>query len=273
MTDAMQVKEALADKIEASQPITMIGAAELSDIRLQPKDWQLIVAALRAPSPAALDPVTVEACAKVADVFENDQDKEATRLFGKQGEWEVRAARDIASRIAEENRALHSHPAPTGKTKIVNEILAADKAPPEASFDNVGDMLAHLNAPEPVAEREVLLALADEIEQSDGISLMLTNCTIQIGIRRTAIVVAALRAAPASNPQEAGLANALRQWKCPGCDGSGKYQQNARGRARTEAQGKTPDQKFEPDPVTCRVCNGDGLNPVASAALAARSAE
>jgi hypothetical protein len=36
-------------------------------------------------------------------------------------------------------------------------------------------------------------ALAEEIEQSDGIALMLTGGAVQLGIRRTAIVVAALR--------------------------------------------------------------------------------
>jgi hypothetical protein len=35
--------------------------------------------------------------------------------------------------------------------------------------------------------------LADEIEQSDGIALMLTGGSVQLGIRRTAVVIAALR--------------------------------------------------------------------------------
>jgi hypothetical protein len=63
------------------------------------------------------------------------------------------------------------------------------------------------------------------------------------------------------------LREALNHWKCAGCGGSGKYQQDAKGRARAEARGKIPDPKFQPDPVTCKVCNGDGLNPIASAAL------
>lgn len=40
---------------------------------------------------------------------------------------------------------------------------------------------------------EELNALADEIEQSDGIALMLTGGAVQLGIRRTAVVIAALR--------------------------------------------------------------------------------
>lgn len=35
--------------------------------------------------------------------------------------------------------------------------------------------------------------IADEIEQSDGIALMLTDGAVQLGIRRTAVVIAALR--------------------------------------------------------------------------------
>jgi len=61
---------------------------------------------------------------------------------------------------------------------------------------------------------------------------------------------------------------ALREWKCPGCGGKGTYQQNAVGRARDEARGRTPDPAFNPDPVICKVCNGDGLHPIASGAIA-----
>lgn len=61
---------------------------------------------------------------------------------------------------------------------------------------------------------------------------------------------------------------ALLQWKCGSCGGSGVYQQNASGRARSEAQGREINPRYEPEPVTCKVCNGDGLNPIASVALA-----
>lgn len=46
---------------------------------------------------------------------------------------------------------------------------------------------------EAIAEPSVLNALADEVEQSDGLSFLLTGCTRQLGIRRSALVVAALR--------------------------------------------------------------------------------
>lgn len=53
-----------------------------------------------------------------------------------------------------------------------------------------------------MTEKQELLDLADEIEQSDGIVLMLTGYTRQIGIRRTASVIAALRAAaPSHHPR------------------------------------------------------------------------
>jgi hypothetical protein len=64
------------------------------------------------------------------------------------------------------------------------------------------------------------------------------------------------------------LALALMCWKCPGCGGSGNYQQDAKGRARKEAQGKTPDPRDQPDAVTCKVCNGNGYHPTAAAVLA-----
>ncbi len=38
---------ALAERIEASQPILMIGATECPDVLLIPKEWQAIVAGLR----------------------------------------------------------------------------------------------------------------------------------------------------------------------------------------------------------------------------------
>lgn len=63
---------------------------------------------------------------------------------------------------------------------------------------------------------------------------------------------------------------ALMQWKCAGCGGSGKYQQDAKGRARAEARGRKPDPKYQPEAVTCKVCKGDGLNPIASAALSSK---
>lgn len=78
------------------------------------------------------------------------------------------------------------------------------------------------------------------------------------------IVVAAL-SAPVT-PTDV-MRDALKQWKCPGCGGRGTYQQDAAGRARASARGAAIDPKYQPDPVTCKVCKGDGLNPIASAAL------
>lgn len=56
--------------------------------------------------------------------------------------------------------------------------------------------------------------IADEIEQSDGIALMLTGCSKQLGIRRTAMVVAALRAQPASPLRVTGAINQVEEAAC-----------------------------------------------------------
>jgi len=61
---------------------------------------------------------------------------------------------------------------------------------------------------------------------------------------------------------------ALREWKCPGCGGSGKYEQDKAGRARNAKRGRMNDPRYQPEPVTCKVCGGDGLHPIACAALA-----
>lgn len=61
--------------------------------------------------------------------------------------------------------------------------------------------------------------------------------------------------------------DALLQWKCPACGGKGTYQQNAIGRARAVARGRVPDPAFNPDPVTCKVCDGSGRHPIAHAVL------
>lgn len=65
------------------------------------------------------------------------------------------------------------------------------------------------------------------------------------------------------------LLTALRQWKCPGCGGTGRYEQNIAGRRRAEAHGRAPDPAFSPGPVICKVCGGDGLHPIASEAITA----
>lgn len=65
------------------------------------------------------------------------------------------------------------------------------------------------------------------------------------------------------------MLDALREWKCPGCGGTGIYQQNASGRARAIERGRPTDPQFHPDPVTCKVCNGSKLHPTASAAITA----
>jgi len=82
MTDAMQVKEALADRLQKFGVETLLSRDEI----------KLIVASLRAPSPAALDPVTVETCAKALEAHE----------YGGSGPAGI-------------IRALLSQPAPTGK--------------------------------------------------------------------------------------------------------------------------------------------------------------
>jgi hypothetical protein len=69
------------------------------------------------------------------------------------------------------------------------------------------------------------------------------------------------------------LLAALRQWKCPACGGKGIYQQDARGRKIREAEGKPIDPKYQPDPVVCKVCKGDGLHPIASEAIATAEKE
>ena len=64
---------------------------------------------------------------------------------------------------------------------------------------------------------------------------------------------------------------ALRQWKCAACGGSGQYHQNRRDTKRKLAYPEDGrprlDAHFNPDPVVCKVCGGHGLNPVAKAAL------
>lgn len=65
------------------------------------------------------------------------------------------------------------------------------------------------------------------------------------------------------------LRTALLQWKCGACGGSGKYHHNRSVSERKREQGQTLDAHFNPEPVICKVCGGDGLNPVASAALKA----
>lgn len=89
-----------------------------------------------------------------------------------------------------------------------------------------------------------------------------------IGLQLDGDRVVAVTPAPAATPPPS-MWEALEQWKCPACGGGGKYQQDARGRAKVEARGDIPDPKFQPDPVTCKVCKGDGLHPIASAALSA----
>lgn len=60
---------------------------------------------------------------------------------------------------------------------------------------------------------EELSALADEIEQSDGIALMLTGGSVQLGIRRTAVVIAALRDRRKYSLLESQFANCHKEIK------------------------------------------------------------
>lgn len=88
-------------------------------------------------------------------------------------------------------------------------------------------------------------------------------------VGRTVIALPiAERIITAVNTRDA-LITALRSWFCPGCGGKGTYQQDAKGRVRKAEQGKPHDPRYQPDAVTCRVCNGNRLHPTASAALAA----
>lgn len=84
--------------------------------------------------------------------------------------------------------------------------------------------------------------------------------------RRTKDVVAANAQMFATAPL---MLDALREWKCPGCGGSGTYHHNAAGRARAIERGRPIDPKFQPDPVTCKVCDGNKLHPIATAAIKA----
>jgi hypothetical protein len=54
------------------------------------------------------------------------------------------------------------------------------------------------------------------------------------------------------------LTAALREWKCPACGGSGKYQQRGFVPGTTE---------FAEPIVNCRKCNGSGQHPIATVAL------
>jgi hypothetical protein len=62
---------------------------------------------------------------------------------------------------------------------------------------------------------------------------------------------------------------ALEQWPCPGCGGRGIYHQNKSGELRDAERGRKSDPKFSPGPQTCKVCDGNGFHPTASAGLAA----
>lgn len=82
-----------------------------------PRSWQREAARMLAStSPAALDPVTVEACAKVADTIdENDESYTAAgNALRKQ------CARKVAARI----RALIGQPAPTGTPEVTTNARA-----------------------------------------------------------------------------------------------------------------------------------------------------
>jgi hypothetical protein len=79
----------LADRIEKSQPIMLIGGAECPDVGLHPADWQLIVAALRAPPASGADSGVREAlkhilempasCVTDEEVIENIKRREVAK--------------------------------------------------------------------------------------------------------------------------------------------------------------------------------------------------
>lgn len=79
------------------------------------------------------------------------------------------------------------------------------------------DLVGTLDAAQtsPVTASAELQDIADDIEQSDGIALMLTGTSKQLGIRRTAMVIAALRAAGhAPTPRITGATDIVDEAAC-----------------------------------------------------------
>lgn len=70
-----------------------------------------------------------------------------------------------------------------------------------------------------------------------------------------ALIVAARNALPALLDENDRLREALTNWKCPSCGGTGEYHQRGR------------NQPSEGRIITCKLCNGDGLHRQARAAL------
>lgn len=66
--------------------------------------------------------------------------------------------------------------------------------------------------------------------------------------------------------QVTDLLAALREWKCPGCGGSGKYQQ--RSRQMADPKRRPSVAMFEPETI-CVKCGGHGLDVRAAKALEA----
>lgn len=141
-----------------------------------------------------------------------------------------------------------------------------DRTPPQETPDTLREALTHLldmidaqkRDETPSPKRESADDFSSRTERDEVFWEAVANA-------RAALVTPASQE---SSSNDAVLRAALAQWKCPGCGGSGKYQQDAKGRARAEERGKATDPKYQPDPVTCKVCQGGGLHPIASAALA-----
>jgi len=188
MTEAMQMKEAL---IQNAALFLALGAKYAPDEPLQTKTPQTgealetrglatvmlqIAAQLRAlPSPAALDPRTVEACAKVADdfaayeqtVIDRAHADEALSDSGREYVLSAAGSRQIAAeQIGHDIRALLAQPAPSGKPEPVAWRIT----------DGEGDYDYHTNEP-----REIDVKWAARYGRK----------------------FEPLYAAPASNPQEA----------------------------------------------------------------------
>jgi len=60
---------------------------------------------------------------------------------------------------------------------------------------------------------------------------------------------------------------ALKQWKCPACGGSGKYEHHGQ-RGEFERTGRELEPHPEHRITDCKKCGGDGLHPIARDAIA-----
>jgi hypothetical protein len=125
MTDAMQVKEALIERLLHGSDDHVTSMA----LRREAAD------ALRAPSPAALDPVTVERCANIADDFaayeqtivDRAHADEALSDGGRKSVLAAANSRQItAEQIAHDIRAMIGQP--SGNACASSVVTSTDRA-------------------------------------------------------------------------------------------------------------------------------------------------